>query len=1280
MAPKTSVVNDSTWFSLKSKPSQVEPYRLEGSSQTKPSQVMKLMELMKPMEPMEPMIWIKIVMCSALVHLFTVKKAKFCLTTLFNNSIMMLSNTENLETLISEGRIEYYEYSDFKNIQPIGKGSFGSVSRATWKNTTRYFALKSFNNDKQTLKEIVKEHNTVINESFFERKSSHSNSKSSDEIPNMSEELSIGSSIINLLNDNKSEISTQSLQSNQLNIVEYKNSLSNSATNSLRNTIELKLEENGFITPDDKAKELIKELAEIKSLYALRLIFEDVKYEFSNKVLIDSLVALADPSPFNLYYSKESVARLELHLRAWIAVLERICFSPICLTKKLRDKVYNSLMKFAEIHQKTIEELENNNFNPNFNQQKDNDEEKISKKRNYNIDFLLIHLRDTLHSLRDDETWIQKIIRRTKELLKSTLNITLGDTVSNNSCSTLSILTQLRQDLSFKYPVATYYVDWRIMLIIQHSLFNWFESSEKIINKKFGERLLMEYFWYYLEREWINVDDKSILDFQPKFDEASNKLAKSLRNTGGFLNELTRNEPLSLPHTLWFGILDLAQNLIQKSTQVATYGLCYYLAIESLNKAPSNFIQFKAIEILLHLHNINDELFSMIELDFDQYIQKLIKNNSTNSSENFQNLLSFVREKYLEDLKILNNEKGKGKSLEQNSYLKREQISQSNILDVIANEMICPISKEPTDQLCILKCQHILSFDNFKKLKQKLCPKCREKIVDSDIKYISQSTIYKNLYSHLFEAGYILPSIELEHTDQMTNDQYNSDSDNLETDLIITKKKKFMNAIKLNSNISLQSIFPRISKKQHPIYQSIIKELDGKNYEKAEYWCKEYLKTFPKNYNMRCILAYTYRCLNDYEQAHLYLNEAVDLKEKNPIAYFLRGEIFFRQNEYEKAIDNLETSITYKTKINNLYIILGNSFLIANSYIHNKYYLSNALYFYTVALKNNPNNCLCLKNCAYIYEKQRDYSNTLNMLDKLLNINLEDSLILCYYGEILSNMKRYNDAISSFTKANDIDPENVHNLNQRAIVYYILQEYDKALLDLNKAIQLDPLNSIAYYYKWLIYNTIEDANNESLVFEKCSKLGVWSHLCKVCKFNDCDFDLGIFNNFNLFMYKGHVLSFKDEAFNFSLPEISNYDFDDYYIIWKINIKNVSSKNCFVKFIIKEEWVGEKEHILKYEDLLKLEGLGWIEYKLPYMNYFWARHLIEANGFIDMQIDYVRCIPCNKTHEKQTYFPKMNHLSSIHNLLPNVPEAFMDKYFSRKEMENLLELKDIIGNL
>ncbi|PKY63383.1 TPR-like protein, partial [Rhizophagus irregularis] len=191
-------------------------------------------------------------------------------------------------------------------------------------------------------------------------------------------------------------------------------------------------------------------------------------------------------------------------------------------------------------------------------------------------------------------------------------------------------------------------------------------------------------------------------------------------------------------------------------------------------------------------------------------------------------------------------------------------------------------------------------------------------------------------------------------------------------------------------------------------------------------------------------------CLNNYEQAHLFLKEAIDLNPKRPVAYFICGEIFFRQNKYDEAIDNLKKSLKYKSKINNLYILLGNSYLLIN--------YNGDIENYNIALKNDPNNYLCLKNCAYSYEKEGDYLSTLNLLDKLLNINKEDSLVLCYYGEILYNMTQYRKAISYFTKAYTIDPENIHNLNRRAITYYIIKEYDKVLSDLDKIIQLDPLN------------------------------------------------------------------------------------------------------------------------------------------------------------------------------------------------------------------------------
>ncbi|GBC08356.1 hypothetical protein RclHR1_08060004 [Rhizophagus clarus] len=131
------------------------------------------------------------------------------------------------------------------------------------------------------------------------------------------------------------------------------------------------------------------------------------------------------------------------------------------------------------------------------------------------------------------------------------------------------------------------------------------------------------------------------------------------------------------------------------------------------------------------------------------------------------------------------------------------------------------------------------------------------------------------------------------------DNQYDSDdSDNSEVDLMLTKKKQFMNSIrKLNSNISLSSIFSKIIKKQHPTYQNIINEINEKRYEKAESLCKEFLNFYPKSYSLRCILAYIYRCINNYEQAHLYLKEAIDLNSKKPVAYlFMKKYISEKMN------------------------------------------------------------------------------------------------------------------------------------------------------------------------------------------------------------------------------------------------------------------------------------------------------------------------------------------------------------------------------------------------
>ena len=85
-----------------------------------------------------------------------------------------------IEDGISKYYINCHEYDEFQDIERIGSGAFGEVSRATWKSTNSVVALKSFKNDSCIMKEIVNEVNNnnkiliksinellIINDNFF---------------------------------------------------------------------------------------------------------------------------------------------------------------------------------------------------------------------------------------------------------------------------------------------------------------------------------------------------------------------------------------------------------------------------------------------------------------------------------------------------------------------------------------------------------------------------------------------------------------------------------------------------------------------------------------------------------------------------------------------------------------------------------------------------------------------------------------------------------------------------------------------------------------------------------------------------------------------------------------------------------------------------------------------------------------------------------------------------------------------------------------------------------
>ncbi|PKY53908.1 hypothetical protein RhiirA4_472386 [Rhizophagus irregularis] len=137
------------------------------------------------------------------------------------------------------------------------------------------------------------------------------------------------------------------------------------------------------------------------------------------------------------------------------------------------------------------------------------------------------------------------------------------------------------------------------------------------------------------------------------------------------------------------------------------------------------------------------------------------------------------------------------------------------------------------------------------------------------------------------------------------------------------------------------------------------------------------------------------------------------------------------------------------------------------------------------------------------------------------------------------------------------------------------------------------------------------------------------------------------------------MSSKNENLHLVLPKLTHKSDSD-FLICKMNVKKILSKNCFIKFISNGNY--REDCMLKHKDITQLS----IE--------------IEIN-YIEVQIEYIRLGVNPYTITSFPNISLMGYLLPVyHKLYSSVQITFKDKYFSRKELKNLLDLKDILNSL
>ena len=106
-----------------------------------------------------------------------------------------------------------------------------------------------------------------------------------------------------------------------------------------------------------------------------------------------------------------------------------------------------------------------------------------------------------------------------------------------------------------------------------------------------------------------------------------------------------------------------------------------------------------------------------------------------------------------------------------------------------------------------------------------------------------------------------------------------------------------------------------------------------------------------------------------------------------------------------------------------------------------------------------------------------------------MQLKSNDAEVYNNRGFAYCQIGQYDQAISDFSKAIEINPRLAHAYNNRGWAYIKKWQYDQAVSDFNKTIEIDPGFVEAYFNRAIVYFLVEEYDKSLLDVIKAQQLG-----------------------------------------------------------------------------------------------------------------------------------------------------------------------------------------------
>ena len=123
-----------------------------------------------------------------------------------------------------------------------------------------------------------------------------------------------------------------------------------------------------------------------------------------------------------------------------------------------------------------------------------------------------------------------------------------------------------------------------------------------------------------------------------------------------------------------------------------------------------------------------------------------------------------------------------------------------------------------------------------------------------------------------------------------------------------------------------------------------------------------------------------------------------------------------------------------------------------------------------------------------LYYKSKKYNEAISYYTKAINLSPDDDNYYLYRGLAYLDKKDYSKAVDDFSAGIKLDSGNINFYLKRAAAYVELKQYNKAIVDLTKSIEFRPDVSAVYENRAHFYFLVADYNNAVLDYSKAIEL------------------------------------------------------------------------------------------------------------------------------------------------------------------------------------------------